>query len=386
MAFFRPESGLDPAAQPLSLYEKIWRDHLVESGENSDLIRVDRIHDGPGVPLAARPGEVIAHVAVDVTGHISDDVAGLAGVGAFGALAIPIDDAQAATIRAGQPLAVAPARPVRVMADGVLASYKVAGVGAVDLALSLIRDFGPGGADGLAIEFWGQALRNLTQEGRMTIAGLAVAAGADFGLVGPDERSFSYMRSRGLSQARTDRADAAARGHGLTSDRGARWAGTISLDAKEIFPMVSFGPELTSALPHVLPVAARLPDAVRGKYSLGDGARVSDIEVSRVTVGGRADGRLDDLRAAAVIVNRAGPVAKGVAARVIPADDDAASRAEAEGLDRIFTDAGFAWRAGSADHVLSAAQAEGGQIHLMSPAMAAAAAATGRITDIRKFA
>ncbi len=375
MAFFRPEAVSNPPDEPATLFEKIWHDHLVREDAGASRLRIDHIYDGPDLPLAVRPGEIIACV--------TDDVAGLAGAGAFGALAIRVDGRQADQIRADRALACAPVRPVRVMADGILASHRAPGVGAVDLALSVIRDFGTGGADGLAVEFWGQAVRNLTQEGRMTVTGLIGAAGAAFSLIGPDERSFSYMRSRGFSQARADRADAAARSHALTSDRGASWAGTISLDANELFPMVSFGPELASALP----IAARLPAQICAAYGLDDGVRVTDLDIVRVTVGGQADGRLDDLRSAAAIVARAGPVAPGVAARVVPANSDAAARAVEEGLDQVFIKSGFSWGGAPSVHVLSSAEGTNtAGTYLMSPAMAAGAAVAGRLVDIRKLA
>jgi 3-isopropylmalate/(R)-2-methylmalate dehydratase large subunit len=300
---------------------------------------------------------------------------------------------------------------MRVAVNGTLG----VGVTAKDLILGVIQEIGAAGGAGYGIEFVGRAVRNLTQEGRMTICNMAIEAGARFGLIAPDERTFAYLRGRAMTPKSDHWTRAVAYAQSVASDVGARFAKDIAIDAREIAPMVTWGTNPAMALP----ITARVPDPERqgdparvrmyrralSYMGLEPGMPLREVEISRVFVGSCTNGRIEDLRAASKIA--AGRrVADHVSAMIVPGSGLVKKEAEAEGLDEIFTAAGFEWRnpgcsmcigmngdllmpgercASTSNRNFEGRQGMGGRTHLMSPSMAAAAAITGRLSDVREF-
>ena len=332
--------------------------------------------------------------------------------GALGALAFGIGATEMSHVLATQSLWQRPPKTMRIAVDGRLGDS----VGAKDVVLAIIARIGAAGAAGHAIEYSGSAIAGLSMEGRLTVCNMSIEAGGRAGMIAPDQTTFEFLAGRPYAPAGREWDDALARWRKLPSDPGATFDREVSLDAAGIEPMVTWGTSPEDALPITgrVPDPADAPTAERrhaieralAYMGLLPGMPLTDVEVDRVFIGSCTNGRIEDLRsAAAVAAGRR--VAAGVEAWVVPGSGLVKAQAEAEGLDRVFTDAGFQWRhpgcsmclgtngdvAGPGQRVASTSnrnfvgrQGPGARTHLLSPAMAAAAAVTGRLADLRRLA
>jgi 3-isopropylmalate/(R)-2-methylmalate dehydratase large subunit len=331
--------------------------------------------------------------------------------GAFGALAFGIGTSEVEHVLATQCLLQRKPRSMRLQIGGRLAE----GVTAKDLALAVIGKIGTDGATGHALEFAGEAVTGLSMEGRMTLCNMAIEAGARAGMVAPDETTIAYVQGRRFAPAGAKWNDAVAYWRSLASDPDAVFDRMVEVDAREVAPQVTWGtsPGMVTAVTGRVPdpAAARTEADVRHAeraleyMGLTPGTRMEDVKLDVVFIGSCTNSRLSDLREAARVANGY-RVASGVRALVVPGSQNVKREAEREGLDRIFRDAGFEWRApgcsmciGMNPDVLQAGQrcastsnrnfegrqGRGGRTHLVSPAMAAAAAVTGHFVDIRNW-
>ncbi len=331
--------------------------------------------------------------------------------GAFGALAFGIGTSEVEHVLATQTLQQKPAKNMLVRVDGDLP----VGVTAKDIVLAIIGKIGTAGGTGHVIEYAGEAIRGLSMEGRMTVCNMTIEAGARAGLIAPDEKTFEYIKGRPLAPKAGAWEQAVALWRTLPSDEGAAYDKTVILDAADIVPQVTWG----TSPEDVLPITAVVPNpadvADPGKRAaverslaymgLTPGTPLSQVAVDKVFIGSCTNGRIEDLRAAAVIA-KGRKVADGVQALVVPGSGLVKEQAEQEGLDRIFVEAGFEWRepgcsmclamnadrlepgercASTSNRNFEGRQGRGGRTHLLSPAMAAAAAVTGRLTDVREM-
>jgi 3-isopropylmalate/(R)-2-methylmalate dehydratase large subunit len=329
--------------------------------------------------------------------------------GAFGALAFGIGTSEVEHVLATQCIMQSRPRTMEVRFEGVPA----AGVTAKDLVLALIRRIGTAGATGHVIEYTGEAIRALSMEGRMTVCNMSIEAGARAGMMAPDETTFAYLRGRPRAPTGRGWDRARAAWEELGSDPGARFDATIALDAARLGPQVTWGtsPGMTAEITERVPDPADASsDADRQSYQraleymgLRVGTPLEGLKVDRVFVGSCTNARIEDLREAAKLAEGR-RVASGVRAMVVPGSQRVKQLAEQEGLDRIFTAAGFEWRnpgcsmcLGMNDDILSPGercastsnrnfegrQGKGGRTHLVSPIMAVAAAVEGRLVDVR---
>ena len=345
--------------------------------------------------------------------------------GAFGALAHGIGTSEVEHVMATQTLLAKKAKNMLIRVEGVLPK----GCGGKDIVLAIIGKIGTAGGTGYTLEFAGSAIRHLSMEGRMTVCNMAIEAGARAGLVAVDEKTIDYLKGRLLAPG-TDAAtgqfvggvewdQATTYWKTLQSDGGAAFDAVVELDAAQIIPQVTWGtsPEM------VLGVDAHVPDPDKEKdankrdaieralkyMGLQPGKALDDIFVDKVFIGSCTNSRIEDIREAAAIVKKLGqPVAKNVKlAMVVPGSGLVKAQAEREGLDQIFKAAGFEWRepgcsmclamnadklepgercASTSNRNFEGRQGAGGRTHLVSPAMAAAAAVHGHFVDVRRFA
>ncbi|MDE1149828.1 MAG: 3-isopropylmalate dehydratase large subunit [Azospirillaceae bacterium] len=331
--------------------------------------------------------------------------------GAFGALAFGIGTSEAGTVMAAQCLKQRRAKTMRVDLVGRLGAH----VSAKDIALAFIAQVGALGAGGYAVEYTGRAIEDLSMAGRMTLANMTIEAGGRVGLVAPDETTFAYVEGRALAPKGAAWERAVAYWRTLRSDPGATFDRLVKLDASAIAPHVSWGTSAdeSAAITGSIPDPATLGDDSARRHAekslaymdLQPGMALEDITIQRVFIGSCTNSRIEDLRAAADVA-RGRRVAPGVQAIVVPGSTVTKRQAEAEGLDAIFTEAGFEWRhagcsmcvamnddrlkpgercASTSNRNFEGRQGPGGRTHLMSPAMAAAAAVTGHLTDVRKL-
>ena len=331
--------------------------------------------------------------------------------GAFGALAFGIGTSEVEHVLATQTLIQKPAKNMRVAVEGSLPL----GVTAKDGILAIIGKLGTAGGTGYVIEYAGRAIRELTMEGRMTVCNMSIEAGARAGLIAPDETTFQYLEGRPFSPKGGAWDLALSQWRRLPSDKGAHFDVQLDLIASDIPPMVTWGTSPQDALPitDVVPDPANAPDENRREawtrslayMGLPPGTRLVDVPIDRVFIGSCTNGRIEDLRAAAEIA-RGRKVASTVSAMVVPGSGLVKAQAEREGLDKIFLEAGFEWRlqgcsmclAMNADRIepgqrcastsnrnFEGRQGRGGRTHLVSPAMAAAAAIRGTLADVRDF-
>jgi 3-isopropylmalate/(R)-2-methylmalate dehydratase large subunit len=332
--------------------------------------------------------------------------------GAFAALAVGIGTSEVEHVLATQCLLAKRAKTMRIRVEGALP----AGVSAKDVALAIIGRIGTAGGTGHALEFAGSTVRALSMEGRMTVCNMAIEAGARAGMVGVDETTIAYLRGRPFAPqgAMFDRA--AAYWRTLVSDPGARFDREVELDARALKPHVTWGtsPEMVVEVDGRLPDPAKEKDPLRrdameralGYMGLEPNVAVTDIRIDKVFIGSCTNSRIEDLRAAAAVL-RGRRVAAGVKlALVVPGSGLVKRQAEQEGLDRIFLDSGFEWRepgcsmclgmnddrllpgercASTSNRNFEGRQGTGGRTHLVSPAMAAAAAVAGRFVDVRSL-
>jgi 3-isopropylmalate/(R)-2-methylmalate dehydratase large subunit len=330
--------------------------------------------------------------------------------GAFGALAFGIGTSEVEHVLATQCLLQRKSRTMLIRVDGQLAP----GVTAKDLVLAIIGRIGTAGGTGYVIEFGGEAVRALSIEGRMTVCNMAIEAGARAGLVAVDDKTIDYMRGRPLAPQGASFEQAAAHWRTLVSDPQARFDEVIVLDAAAIGPQVTWGtsPEQVATVDGRVPDPAAEPDPVKAggirralEYmGLEPGTPITAIRPDKVFIGSCTNSRIEDLRAAAAVVEGRRVAPSIQLALVVPGSGLVKAQAEAEGLDRIFTSAGFEWRApgcsmclamnadrlGPGERCASTSnrnfegrQGPGGRTHLVSPAMAAAAAVTGHFVDVR---
>jgi 3-isopropylmalate/(R)-2-methylmalate dehydratase large subunit len=336
--------------------------------------------------------------------------------GAFGALAHGIGTSEVEHVLATQTLRAEKARNLRVTVDGELAP----GVGAKDIALAIIREIGTAGGTGSVIEYTGSAIRGLSMEGRMTLCNLTIEAGARAGLVAPDDKTFEYLKGRPATPKGAAWDMALSYWKSFFSDADAVFDRQVTIDAATIAPLVTWGtsPEDVIAVTERTPDPAMIaaPDkrasAERALEYMGlaPGQPITEARIDVVFIGSCTNSRIEDLRVAAAIAAKATAdgrkVAPHVRAMVVPGSGLVKNQAEEEGLDEIFLAAGFEWRepgcsmclamnpdrlqpgqrcASTSNRNFEGRQGRGGRTHLMSPAMAAAAAIAGHIADVRDF-
>ena len=462
--------------KPRTLYDKLWDDHVVRVDDHGTaLIYIDRqlVHEvtspqafeglrlagrsvrRPGANLAtpdhnvpttdrsAGIGDPIARVQVEtldqnchdfgITEFRMDDIrqgivhvvgpeqgATLPGLtvvcgdshtathGAFGALAFGIGTSEVEHVLATQCLIQKKSRAMQILVNGKLAE----GVSAKDLVLAIIGQLGTAGGTGYAIEFAGEAIRDLSMEGRMTVCNMAIEAGARAGFVAVDEKTLDYVKGRPYAPSGELWEAAVASWRDLHSDQGAEFDNLLVLDATEIRPQVTWGtsPEMVVAVDGRVPDPAREQDVVKADgmrraleyMGLQAGMPITGINLDKVFIGSCTNSRIEDIRAAASVV-RGKQVADNIKqALVVPGSGLVKQQAEKEGLDRIFKDAGFEWRepgcsmclamnadrleprercASTSNRNFEGRQGNGGRTHLVSPAMAAAAAIAGHFVD-----
>ena len=329
--------------------------------------------------------------------------------GAVGALAFGIGASEVAHVLATQALWQSKAKNMRVSVDGVLAP----GVHAKDVILAIIANIGAGGGSGHVIEYAGSAIRSLSLEGRLTICNMSIEAGARAGMVAPDDTTYQYLQGRPYAPKGADWDKALAVWKNLPSQDEAEFDREAHLDAAQIAPMVTWGTSPAAAAPitDVVPDPAAASDAnsrqamqsALAYMGLTPGSPLSEIAVNRVFIGSCTNSRIEDLRAAAKIADGRRAV---VPSMVVPGSGLVKAQAEAEGLDLIFRRAGFEWRepgcsmcvgmngdlvapgdrcASTSNRNFVGRQGKGARTHLLSPPMAAAAAVTGKLTDVRQL-
>ncbi|HYF79982.1 MAG TPA: 3-isopropylmalate dehydratase large subunit [Symbiobacteriaceae bacterium] len=363
------------------------------------------------------PGQGIVHVIGPQMGYTQPGMTIVCGDshtsthGAFGALAFGIGTSEVEHVLATQTLLQHKPKTMEVRVDGRLP----AGVTAKDIILAVIGRIGTDGATGYVIEYTGEAIRSLSMEGRMTVCNMSIEAGARAGMVAPDETTLAYLKGRQFAPQGQAWDNAVAHWRSLTTDAGAAYDRVEIFDAADLVPHVTWG----TSPGMVLPVTGRVPDPeaiadplerkgverALAYMGLTPGVPLTEIPIDRVFLGSCTNGRIEDLRAAADVV-RGRRVKEGVYAMVVPGSYQVKVQAEREGLDRIFTEAGFDWReagcsmclgmnpdtlrpgercASTSNRNFEGRQGKGGRTHLVSPQMAAAAAIAGHFVDVREW-
>jgi 3-isopropylmalate/(R)-2-methylmalate dehydratase large subunit len=331
--------------------------------------------------------------------------------GALGALAFGIGTSEVEHVMATQTLLQRPAKNMKIEVTGSLGF----GCSAKDIVLAIIGKIGTAGGNGHVIEYAGEAIRTLDMAGRMTISNMSIETGARAGLIAPDETTFDYIKGREFAPKGEAFEQAVAYWRTLPSDTGAHFDTTVTLDAGTIAPMVTWGTNPGAVLPVTgsVPNPADEPDEAKRAQmqrmleymALRPGQKLADVPVDVVFIGSCTNGRIEDLRAVAAVA-KGRKVASTVRALVVPGSGLVKQQAEAEGLDRILLEAGFEWRepccsmclgmnpdkltpgqrcASTSNRNFEGRQGPGGRTHLVSPAMAAAAAITGHLADVRQL-
>ncbi|HDO1318210.1 3-isopropylmalate dehydratase large subunit [Aeromonas veronii] len=329
--------------------------------------------------------------------------------GAFGSLAFGIGTSEVEHVMATQTLKQGRAKTMRISVNGKLAE----GISAKDVVLAIIGRVGHAGGTGYVVEFAGEAIASLSMEGRMTVCNMAIELGAKAGMIAPDQTTIDYIRGKEFAPKGEALEQAIAYWQSLKSDEGARFDAEVVLDAADIAPQVTWGtnPGQVIAVNEPIPAPESFTDLMEQQSArkalaymdLQPGQKLSDVAIDKVFIGSCTNSRIEDLRAAAAIA-RGRKVAAGVQALVVPGSEQVKAQAEAEGLDKIFIEAGFEWRlpgcsmclamnndrlqpgercASTSNRNFEGRQGRAGRTHLVSPAMAAAAAVTGRFADIR---
>ncbi|MFV0624793.1 3-isopropylmalate dehydratase large subunit [Sphingomonas sp. ac-8] len=474
------------ASRPLTLYEKIWADHVVERRDDGTcLVYIDRhlVHEvtspqafaglraagrpvrRPDLTLAVPDHNLPTTARVDAEGNrlpiadpagasqlaalernapefgvrYIDAVAAEQGIvhvvgpeqgftlpgttlvcgdshtsahGALGALAFGIGTSEVEHVLATQTLLLKPSKTMEVRIDGALGF----GVTAKDVALAIVGQLGAAGGTGYVLEYTGSVIRDLSIEGRLTVANMSIEAGARSGLIAPDDKTFAYLKGRPMAPRGADWDQAVAYWRSLATDAGAQYDATVVIDAADISPSLTWGtsPEDVVSITGAVPDPDSFADPAKRTAArksldymgLEPGTRMEDIPVENIFIGSCTNSRIEDLRAAADVL-RGRHIAAGVRqALVVPGSGLVKRQAEAEGLDQIFTDAGFEWRepgcsmclgmnpdrvpagercASTSNRNFVGRQGPGARTHLVSPVMAAAAAVTGRLTDVRNL-
>jgi len=331
--------------------------------------------------------------------------------GAFGALAYGIGTSEVEHVLATQTLIQAKSKNMRAVVDGKLPE----GVTAKDIILAIIGEIGTAGGTGYALEYAGEAIRALSMEGRMTVCNMSVEGGAKAGFIAPDEKAYAFLKGRPKAPKGKAWDDAMRYWETLASDDGAHFDREVRLDAAKLPPLVTWGtsPEQVISVTGRVPVPAEIADehkrqaAVRSLAYMGleGGEKVTDIKLDRVFIGSCTNSRIEDLRAVARVVDGK-TVNANVYAMIVPGSGLVKEQAEAEGLDKIFVKAGFDWRepgcsmclamnpdklkpgercASTSNRNFEGRQGYKGRTHLVSPAMAAAAAIAGTFVDVREW-
>ncbi|MFM5127010.1 3-isopropylmalate dehydratase large subunit [Aeromonas veronii] len=329
--------------------------------------------------------------------------------GAFGSLAFGIGTSEVEHVMATQTLKQGRAKTMRISVNGKLAE----GISAKDVVLAIIGRVGHAGGTGYVVEFAGEAIAGLSMEGRMTVCNMAIELGAKAGMIAPDQTTIDYIRGKEFAPKGEVLEQAIAYWQSLKSDEGAHFDAEVVLDAADIAPQVTWGtnPGQVIAVHEPIPAPESFSDLMEQQSArkalaymdLQPGQKLSDVAIDKVFIGSCTNSRIEDLRAAAAIA-RGRKVAAGVQALVVPGSEQVKAQAEAEGLDKIFIEAGFEWRlpgcsmclamnndrlqpgercASTSNRNFEGRQGRAGRTHLVSPAMAAAAAVTGRFADIR---
>ena len=332
--------------------------------------------------------------------------------GALGALAFGIGTSEVEHVLATQTLLLKQSKTMNIRIDGALGF----GVSAKDLILYIIGRIGAAGGTGYVIEYSGSTIRDMSVEGRLTVANMSIEAGARAGLIAPDDKTFDYLKGRPMAPAGDAWDRAVAWWRTLPTDPGARFDRGIEIDAAEVAPTVTWG----TSPEDVAPITGAVPDpdsfgepAKReaaakslAYMDLRPGQRLRDVTVENIFIGSCTNSRIEDLRAAAAVLRGKRMAANVRQALVVPGSGLVKRQAEAEGLDRVFIEAGFEWRepgcsaclgmnpdkvpagercASTSNRNFVGRQGPGARTHLLSPAMAAAAAITGRLTDVREL-
>lgn len=329
--------------------------------------------------------------------------------GAFGSLAFGIGTSEVEHVMATQTLKQGRAKTMRISVNGKLAE----GISAKDVVLAIIGWVGHAGGTGYVVEFAGEAIAGLSMEGRMTVCNMAIELGAKAGMIAPDQTTIDYIRGKEFAPKGESLDQAIAYWLSLKSDQGAHFDAEVILDAADIAPQVTWGtnPGQVIAVNEPIPAPESFSDPMEQQSArkalaymdLQPGQKLTDVAIDKVFIGSCTNSRIEDLRAAAAIA-RGRKVAAGVQALVVPGSEQVKAQAEAEGLDKIFLEAGFEWRlpgcsmclamnndrlqpgercASTSNRNFEGRQGRAGRTHLVSPAMAAAAAVTGRFADIR---
>jgi len=331
--------------------------------------------------------------------------------GAFGALAYGIGTSEVEHVLATQTLIQTKSKNMRAVVDGKLP----AGVAAKDIILAIIGEIGTAGGTGYALEYAGEAIRALSMEGRMTVCNMSVEGGARAGFIAPDQKAFAYVKDRPKSPKGKAWDQAMRYWETLSSDDGAHFDREIRLDAAKLPPLVTWGtsPEQVISVTGRVPVPAEIADENKRRAAvtsldymgLKGGEKITDIALDRVFIGSCTNGRIEDLREVARVA-KGKTVNPKVAAMIVPGSGIVKEQAEAEGLDQIFRAAGFEWRepgcsmclamnpdklapgercASTSNRNFEGRQGYKGRTHLVSPAMAAAAAIAGHFVDVREW-
>ena len=330
--------------------------------------------------------------------------------GALGALAFGIGTSEVEHVLATQTLQLRRSKTMEVRVDGTLGF----GVSPKDVVLAIVGKTGAAGGTGYVIEYTGSVIRDMSIEGRLTVSNMAIEGGARSGLIAPDDKTFAYLQGRPMAPRDADWDSALAYWRTLPSDAGAAFDRTVTLAASDIGPNVTWGtsPEDVVAITGIVPDPASFDDPAKREAAakslaymgLAPGTRMQDVAIENIFIGSCTNSRIEDLRAAAAVL-KGRHKADGVKwAIVVPGSGLVKRQAEAEGLDRIFTEAGLEWRepgcsaclgmnpdkvpagercASTSNRNFVGRQGPGARTHLLSPAMAAAAAVTGRLTDVR---
>jgi 3-isopropylmalate/(R)-2-methylmalate dehydratase large subunit len=332
--------------------------------------------------------------------------------GALGALAFGVGTSEVEHVLATQTLLMTPSRTLEVRVEGSLGF----GVSPKDVILAIVGQLGASGGNGHVIEYRGSTFREMSLEGRLTVANMSIEAGARSGLFSPDEKTFAYLKGRPMAPGGADWDRAVEQWRTLATDEGAIFDRSIRLDAGEIAPTVTWGtsPEDIASIDGTVPDPDSFDDLAKRDSArraldymgLAPGQRLQDVAVEHIFIGSCTNSRIEDLRAAAQVLLGRRRSATIRQALVVPGSGLVKRQAEAEGLDRIFLDAGFEWRepgcsmclgmnpdkvpplgrcASTSNRNFVGRQGPGARTHLMSPAMAAAAAVTGRLTDVREL-
>ena len=331
--------------------------------------------------------------------------------GAFGALAWGIGTSEVEHVLATQTLIQTKAKNMNIQINGKLP----VGVTAKDVVLKIIQTIGTAGGTGYVIEYSGEVIRSLSMEGRMTVCNMSIEAGARAGLISPDRTTVEYLKNRPFSPSEDKFESAADYWLSLASDDGAQYDKVIKIDADEIVPQVTWGtsPEDVVSINGNVPDPAKISDSEKQKsmsraleyMGLEPNTNMTDIKIDKVFIGSCTNGRIEDLRAVSKIADGR-KVAEHVNAIIVPGSGLVKKQAEKEGLDKIFIQSGFEWRdpgcsmclamnadklkpkercASTSNRNFEGRQGRGGRTHLMSPAMAAAAAIKGKLSDCREF-